>query len=94
MAESSAARSSNPPSTSEVSRALSSVLWSIHELEVQMHGPAHDATQAQLFEQRLVQYQQLLATTRDMLKTRMATTGDAPQAGNTLEGRKVPAELV
>ncbi|GLC34705.1 hypothetical protein PLESTB_001232000 [Pleodorina starrii] len=86
---------SGPPTTIAVSTQLSRVLWKIHELEATL--ATYDATHAELLEQRLVQYEELLSETRDMLKRRSATA-DASLAEevqrNTLEGRKVPEELV
>ncbi|EFJ52433.1 hypothetical protein VOLCADRAFT_120267 [Volvox carteri f. nagariensis] len=81
-----------PPSAAGIASQLSRVLWKIHELEATL--ASYDASHAELLEQRLVQYEELLSETRDMLKRRGdAAPGEETQR-NTLEGRKVPEELV
>lgn len=96
-AESSASsRPQEPPTTSEVTKVFSQMLWKIQELEATL-ADFDPQAHGDLFEQRLYEYHKLLYDTREMVKQRPRPGGaDDPSdhLKNTLEGRAVPEGLV
>ncbi|KXZ43268.1 hypothetical protein GPECTOR_96g734 [Gonium pectorale] len=86
-----AAGGAGPPTAQDVARALSLVLWKVQELEATI--ASYDPSHSDLLEERLVQYEGLLSSTRDMLRQRSVGSTEEERR-NTLEERKLPEELV
>ncbi|KAG2500926.1 hypothetical protein HYH03_000753 [Edaphochlamys debaryana] len=80
-------------SAAQVSRQIAQVLFKVNELEATL--ASYDASHAELLEQRLVQYERLLASTRDMLRQKVPEGMSAEEVSrNCVTGRKIPEDLV